>query len=215
MTLGIIRVLTTRDDTVLLEHARLLEREYGLRSVTRCIEDQPNGIYDAASEVLAVPKILRLGRELEQQGCQALFLSCAADPGLDALRAAVAIPVVSAGSAAGRVARYLGLPAAVMGIGVAAPAPLRRLLGEDVPYARPAGVSKTTDLLTPIGREAAMSCAWHLHASGAQVIVFSCTGLTTIGLAPRIREEIGCAAVDAVSAAGMFAVEWLGAQLGA
>lgn len=210
MSLGIIRVLTTQDQAVLYEHGRILEREYGLQSVTRCIEDQPDGIYDAPSEAMAVPKILRLGRELERQGCRALFLSCAADPGLAALREAVAVPVVSAGSAAARIAKYLDLPAAVMGIGRAAPAPFRQLLGDDVPYARPAGVAKTTDLLTPAGREAAMACAWALHEAGARVIVFSCTGLTTIGLAPRIREQIGCAAVDAVSAAGMFAREWLG-----
>jgi Asp/Glu/hydantoin racemase len=210
MSLGIIRVLTTGDESVLLEHARVLKQEYGLQSVTRCIEDQPDGIYDVQSEALAVPKILRLGRQLQEQGCKALFLSCAADPGLAELRRAVSIPVVSAGSAAARVAAYLQLPAAVIGIGSAAPAPYRRLLGEDVTYARPEGVAKTTDLLTPAGREAALACARRLHDAGAQVIVFSCTGLTTIGLAPRIRREIGCAAVDAVSAAGMFAAEWLG-----
>jgi len=32
MTLGIIRVLTTDDPDILLEHGRLLEKEYGLRS---------------------------------------------------------------------------------------------------------------------------------------------------------------------------------------
>jgi Asp/Glu/hydantoin racemase len=210
MSLGIIRVLTTADESVLLEHARVLQQEYGLQSVTRCIEGQPDGIYDEQSEELAIPKILRLGRQLQEQGCKALFLSCAADPGLAALRRAVSIPVVSAGSAAARVAAYLQLPAAVIGIGSAAPMPYRRLLGENVPYARPIGVAKTTDLLTAEGREAALACARQLHAAGAQVIVFSCTGLTTIGLAPRIRREIGCAAVDAVSAAGMFAAEWLG-----
>jgi len=56
-----------------------------------------------------VPKILNPGRKLEEQGCEALFLSCAADPGLDALRAAVAIPVAPAGSAAGMFAvEWLG-----------------------------------------------------------------------------------------------------------
>jgi len=180
------------------------------RSTTRCIEDQPNGIYDEESEAQAIPEIVRLGRELEHTGCQALFLSCAADPGLAALRAAVAIPVVSAGSAAARMAACLQLPTAVMGIGEHAPAPFRRLLGADIPYARPVGVTQTTDLLTPAGRQAALACARQLHEAGARVIVFACTGLTTIGLAPRIRADIGSAAIDAVSAAGMFAAEWLG-----
>lgn len=212
MTLGIIRVLTTDDQAVLLEHGRILEKEYGLRTVTRCIADQATGIFDAQSEARAIPKIVALGREMVEQGSRALFLSCAADPGLALLRQAVPVPVISAGSAAGRVAQLLRRPAAVIGIGEAAPAPFLQLLGHDVPYARPQGVRNTTDLLTSQGREASLACARALRDAGAQVIVFSCTGLTTIGLADRIGAELGCVAVDAVRAAGMFAVEFVGGQ---
>src|SRR4029078_7951610 len=123
MSLAIIRVLTTSDDRVLQEHARILEARFGFPSLTRCIPDQPNGIFDAASEAMAVPKIVQLGRELVDAGCGALFLSCAADPGLATLRAAVSVPVISAGSAAARVAAHLALPVAVLGIGAEAPAP--------------------------------------------------------------------------------------------
>ncbi|MCG8709016.1 aspartate/glutamate racemase family protein [Brenneria sp. 4F2] len=211
MTLGIIRVLTTSDRSLLDEHGRLLRQEYGLQSVSRCIADQDHGIFDRDSENIAIPKIIALGQSYQQQGCQAIFLSCAADPGLAQLRRAVAIPVISAGSACARIAANLRLPVAVMGIGDRAPAPFRRILGEDVAYARPDGVAQTTDLLTSEGRESAFACARRLYRGGAKVIAFSCTGLSTIALAPRIRNEIGCVAIDAVSAAGMFAVEWLGA----
>ncbi|WAH62124.1 aspartate/glutamate racemase family protein (plasmid) [Pseudomonas silvicola] len=68
-----------------------------------------------------------------------MFLSCAADPGLAALRDAVSIPVISAGSASASIARMLKRPVAVMGIGATAPAPFRQLLGESVRYARPEG----------------------------------------------------------------------------
>ncbi len=205
MTLGIIRVLTTDDEAVLFEHGRILEREYGLRTVTECIPDQPDGIYDAQSEALAIPKIVRLGRRLQQSGCAGLFLSCAADPGLAQLREAVDIPVISAGSAAARVAGFLDRPCAVIGIGEEAPAPYRHVLGESVPYARPSGVAKTTDLLTADGRQAALDCARRLHEEGARVIVFSCTGLTTIDLAADVHRELDCVAIDAVRAAGLFA----------
>lgn len=211
MTLGIIRVLTTQDRSLLEEHGRLLQQEYGLPSISRCIPDQYHGIFDRDSETVAVPKIIALGQSYQQQGCRAIFLSCAADPGLEQLRQSVAIPVIAAGSACARIAANIGLPVAVIGIGSQAPAPFRRLLGEDVAYARPAGVTQTTDLLTPEGKESAFACAQQLYRDGAKVIAFSCTGLSTIALAPRIRKEIGCVAIDAVSAAGMFAVEWLGA----
>ena len=195
MTLGIIRVLTTQDSALLQEHGRLLAQEYGLHSISRCIPDQHHGIFDAESEAIAVPKIVALGRAYQQEGCQAIFLSCAADPGLEVLRQAVSIPVISAGSACARLAANLKLPVAVMGIGSQAPAPFRRLLGENVPYARPEGVSQTVHLLTPEGRASALACARRLYDEGARVIAFSCTGLSTIGLAPQIRETIGCVAL--------------------
>lgn len=214
MRLGIIRVLTTDDEKVLLEHGRLIEAQYGLRSFTRCIPDQPSGVFDEITEARAVPKIVALGREMEESGAGALFLSCASDPGLAELRAAVRVPVIGAGSAAARVAAMLGLPVAVIGVGAKAPRPFRALLDEKVRYARPSGVTTTNDLLTPVGAAAALDSARALHAEGIQVIAFACTGLSTIGLAATIREQIGCAVVDAVSAAGMFAVELLRAGAG-
>lgn len=203
--LGIIRVLTHDDTHFVEEHGRLIQQEYGIASISRCIADQRSGIFDAASEALAVPKIIALGKALEAQGCTVLFLSCAADPGLAALRAAVTVPVVAAGSASASIAAMLKRPVAVMGIGEQAPAPFRELLGENVRYARPEGVTKTTDLLTPEGRASALECARKLYQEGAEVIAFSCTGFSTIALADAIRAKLGKMAVDAVSAAGLFA----------
>ncbi|NDL64928.1 hydantoin racemase [Enterobacteriales bacterium SAP-6] len=202
--LGIIRVLTHDDRQFVEEHGRLIQREYGIVSLSRCIPDQRKGIYDDASQILAVPKIVALGQALQAEGCSALFLSCAADPGLAELRRAVTIPIISAGSASASVAAMLKRPAAVMGIGADAPLPFKQLLGESVIYARPEGVFNTTDLLTPQGRESALSCADTLYRQGAQVIAFSCTGFSTIALADSIRQHLGKIAIDAVSAAGLF-----------
>ncbi|WP_034945889.1 aspartate/glutamate racemase family protein [Erwinia oleae] len=202
--LGIIRVLTHSDPEFVNEHGRLIAAAWGIASVSRCIDDQPRGIFDAQSEAVAVPKIVALGRALKVEGCRALFLSCAADPGLRELRQAVAIPVVSAGSASASLAAVLKRPVAVMGIGADAPAPFRTLLGETVRYARPEGVLNTTDLLTPQGREASLACADALYREGAEVIAFSCTGFSTIALAETINQELGKIAIDAVGAAGLF-----------
>ena len=202
--LGIIRVLTHLDRHFVEEHGRLIQQEYGISAISRAIEDQPKGIFDDASEALAVPKIVALGQQLEADGCNALFLSCAADPGLAVLRAAVSVPVISAGSASASIARMLKRPVAVMGIGAAAPAPFRQLLGERVRYARPEGVQNTTDLLTAAGRASALACADALYRDGIEVIAFSCTGFSTIALGDSIRAQLGKVAVDAVSAAGMF-----------
>ncbi len=203
--LGIIRVLTHDDPHFVEEHGRLIQQEYGITSVSRCIADQPRGIFDLTSEALAVPKIVALGKTLEAQGCRALFLSCAADPGLTSLREAVSLPVISAGSACASIAAMLKRPVAVMGIGETAPTPFRVLLGENVRYARPQGVTNTTDLLAPHGRDSALACAEGLYQEGVEVIAFSCTGFSTIALADTIRTRLGNIAIDAVSAAGLFA----------
>jgi Asp/Glu/hydantoin racemase len=91
-----------------------------------------------------------------------------------------------------------------MGIGVAAPAPFRTLLGEHVPYGRARGVTQTTDLLEPERLQGAVDCAEAMMKAGACVIAFSCTGFSTIRLAPVLRERLGCVAIDAVDAAGML-----------
>lgn len=202
--LGIIRVLTHDDAAFVAEHGRLIEQEYGLPSVSRCIADQRSGIFDASSEAQAAPKIVELGRTMVAEGCRALFLSCAADPGLEKLRRSVEVPVIAAGSATASVAAMLKRPVAVMGIGANAPRPFRKLFGEEVLYARPEGVLNTTDLLSAQGRKSALACADRLYRQGTEVIAFSCTGFSTIALAEAIRGRLGKIAIDAVSASGLF-----------
>ncbi|WP_374954722.1 OPT/YSL family transporter [Paenibacillus sp. AR247] len=78
--------------------------------MSRSISDQPLGIYDDASEEAALPKIVELGIQMEQEGCRLLIVSCAADPGVRELRSRVSIPVIGAGSSAALVALSLGEP---------------------------------------------------------------------------------------------------------
>lgn len=103
-TAGVIRVLTTQDPELLAAHGRILEQEYGLSTVNRCIPDQPKGIYDDESERIAIPKIIRLARELASEGVDAIVVSCAADPAVADLRSELQIPVIGAGSALAAVA---------------------------------------------------------------------------------------------------------------
>ena len=48
---GVIRVLTTEDETVLNRHGKLLERYYPMFQVTsRCIPEQFEGVHDEETE---------------------------------------------------------------------------------------------------------------------------------------------------------------------
>ncbi|ESU33291.1 hypothetical protein G3A_07165 [Bacillus sp. 17376] len=204
--IGVIRVFTTDDQEVLQQHGKVITNCYGLPTVNRCIPDQPLGIFNDETEEKAVPKIVKLGKTLEKEGSKVLVISCAADPAIEELRKEVSIPVIGAGSAAALTALALGQPVGVLGITDTPPAVIRNLLGDLlVGYASPEGVGNTTDLMTPSGRENGLKAVQSLLNQGAKVIVFACTGFSTIGLADVLRQEVDVPIIDAVEAEGLFA----------
>ncbi|WP_406677561.1 aspartate/glutamate racemase family protein [Moorella sp. ACPs] len=204
--LAVIRVLTTQDEDLLNAHGRIITAKYGLPTRSYCIPDQPEGIYNEETERIAIPKIVRLARQVEEEGAKAIFISCAADPALQEVRAECQVPVIGAGSAAAAVAMALGRRIGVLNLTEATPAAVTSLLGSHmVAEARPEGVKNTRDLLTPAGKEKAVEAAGELVGKGAEVIVFACTGYSTIGLAGEIRERLGVRIVDAVEAGGLVA----------
>lgn len=205
-SVGVIRVLTSDDPEVAGAHGRLLTERFGLRADSRCIPGQPTGIHDDATERLAEPKIVALAREMEADGAAAIIISCAADPALAETRAAVGVPVIGAGAAAAAVSLGLGSRVGVLGIRDETPPEIAALLGgRHVGTLRPNGVHNTLDLARAGGAEAVVAAARSLVDRGADVLLLACTGLTTLGIAPRLEAEAGVPAVDAVLAAGLLA----------
>lgn len=206
--IGIIRVFTTENKAVLDHHGKIITELYGLPTVNQCIPDQALGIYDNASEKEAIPKIVELGKKMESEGVKILAISCAADPGIEELRKVVSIPVIGAGSAAALTAFSLGKPVGVLGITSDAPEVMKKILGELlVGFKVPEGVENTTDLLKEEGKKKGIKAAKELLDQGAKVIVFACTGFSTIGLAEQLRKELKVPVIDAVEAEGMFAAQ--------
>lgn len=201
---GLIRVLTTRDEELLNLHGRIIESAFPeLRVVSRCIEDQPKGIYDRESEELAKPKILRLAREFEREGVNAIIVSCAADPAVKEARKELRVPVIGAGSAAASIALAYGDKVGVLNLTEDTPEVIKRVLGSHlVAEGKPEGVRNTLDLMTDWGREAAKKALNDLLKHGVDVIVLACTGYSTIGFARMAEEIAGIPVVDPVVAAG-------------
>ena len=84
---GLIRVLTTNDENLLKTHENILKERFAdLEIETKCIKDQPKGIYDDDTLRIAVPKIVELAHEFEDRGFDIVYISCAGDPGLDECR---------------------------------------------------------------------------------------------------------------------------------
>lgn len=204
---GLIRVLTTDEQPLLQLHGRLIEEAFPhLQVRSRCIPDQPQGIYDAATEAMAVPKIVHLAKEMAAAGAEALIVSCAADPGVPEVRRELSLPVIGAGSAAAALALALGRRVGTLGINAEAPEPMKRVLGTHlVAQSKPAAVRTTLDLLTENGTTGVFAAARELKERGCDVICLACTGLSTLQIADELGRATGLPVVDPVIAAGVVA----------
>ncbi|MEZ7173232.1 aspartate/glutamate racemase family protein [Sporosarcina sp. OR05] len=200
--LGIIRVLTTDDDNVLLEHGKRMWETHQVKTITKCIKDQPNGIYDDESETIAIPKIIALADEFMQRGdIDAITISCAADPGLDELRALTDFPILGAGACGVMAACLIGQRVAVIGITDQVLLTIEKGLEDRFhSYRFDPTLRKTTDLVSPDAKEKLLAVARDAIADGADVILFACTGFSTIRLKDYLVTHIDIPVIDLVEA---------------
>lgn len=199
-TVGIVRVIT-QDQEQVDAHGRLIERAFPqIRTLSRCIPDQPEGVHDAATKRAAVPKVAALARRLADLGVDGIIVSCTDDPGVDEARALAGVPVVGAGeSMAAAAARFDGL-VGVIGITPEAPLAFARILGKRLlANIVPEGVRDTRDLNAAAGQRAAIAAARRLRDEGAAVIALACTGFSTIELAPTLESAAGIPVIDPVT----------------
>ena len=200
--LGIIRVLTTQDESVLLEHGRLMNHEGAVETRTQCIPDQPFGIHDDLTAARAVPKIVALAKRFEaDKRIDAIAISCAADPALGECRTAVSLPVIGAGVSGAYAARMVSDSVAVLGITEDVPDRMRAALGPALHSVRHhPDLRKTTDLAGPDARQALLTCAQKAQSDGATAILFACTGFSTIRLKPHFDAHLAIPSIDLVQA---------------
>mgnify|MGYP001777451224 FL=1 len=203
--IGLVRVITLADRAQAECHARqIMERFPALEVETLCIPGQPEGIHSPGTKAEAVPKILDTAMAFRDK--DAIIISCADDPGVEQLRALLPVPVVGAGSSVAALARRWGPRAGVLGITDYAPDPYAEMFGENlINLGRPDHVASTLDLMTEAGRQGVLDLGRRLKAAGAQSIALACTGMSTVGMAPRLQEAVGLPVVDPVLAEGLFA----------
>lgn len=206
MIVGLIRVLTLENMEAINEHGVLIERAFpGLRVKSQCIKDHPYGLYDRESEKIAKPKIIELAHKLEGE-VKAIIISCAADPAVEELKEELHIPVIGAGESLAAISRTLGRSVGVITITDDVPDPVRKGLGEHyLTGTKVEGVKTTLDLKESDIVARTLDAARHLKRQGSRVIALACTGFSTIGIAPKIGEELGIPVVDPVLAAGSIA----------
>lgn len=208
--IGLIRVLSTDDFELLNNHGRLLQDFIGdsdLTVLSRCIQGHPHGLWNSAEERKAVPKILRLGQEMQRKDEVAVLLvSCVADPGVPELREVVGIPVIGAGAASAATALALGQPVGALSIVPGILPSISDVLGKYlVGWEVPVGVKTTVDLMSQEGRERFVDAGKRLKAQGAGAVLLACTGFSTIRIAPFLEARLDLPIIDPVISAGLSA----------
>lgn len=201
--IGVIRVITLKDEKALKRHGDIIERTVPeFKTISKCIEDQPKGLYNEELEKIAIPKIIKLGKKFEEMGVHGVIISCAADPGVKELREIVRIPVIGAGSATASIALSISDRVGVLGITNEAPKPFIDILGSYlVSYIKPRGITTTLDIEHNI--DATIKAAMELKREGSRVIALACTGYSTVGIAPIIQQKVEIPVIDPVVASAI------------
>ena len=169
----------------------------------------PASIESAHDAGLVVPELIRLAPEAERKDVKAIIIGCYSDPGLDALREVLTIPVIGPGAASLHLAAQLGtriglLTPAGRGFGRVA-ARLRGLaLGELLVSVRAVGLS-VMDLAEqkPGALDKAIAAARvAIEDDGADVLVLGCMSMAFLpGVCETLSERLGVPVVNPVIAA--------------
>jgi allantoin racemase len=187
----------------------LQERAFaGVDVDVQSLADGPASIESEYEAALVVPELTERVRRAQADGFHAVIVGCFSDPGLDALRELVTIPVIGPGSAAVHLAAQLGTRFAIL-------SPLdgrrgavqtrMRALGLDAKLASVRAVGMTVldvarqreavlDRLADVGRAA-------LRDDHADVLVLGCMSMGFLGITEDLGKRLGVPVVNPVTAA--------------
>ena len=178
-----------RDDSPLLAEIGDL-----CRISSGCLDKGPASVESAVDEVLAAPGVVDAAIRAEREGADAIVIDCMLDPGLEAAREAVSIPVVGAGEAGLAAAAQSGRFSIVTVLDRQAPMfealATRHGLGDRLASVRGIGVpvlELEADRAASIGKTTP-ACAAAMAEDGAEAVVFGCTGM--LGFAGPVSEAL-------------------------
>lgn len=208
--IGVMRVVTATDPDFINCHQRIMQGVCppDIAWESRCLPEQPEGIHNAKTFALALPKILALGKAWQKE-IDLLAVSCAADPGVKQLQALLDIPVFGAGSACCEIAKTKGERIGILGIEEQMPAVFaENLQGNTLFYHRPQGIHCTHDIHSDAGKKAIIDAAIACEKEGAGVIALACTGMATTNVAELVAPYTALPVINPVLAMGKKIAMW-------
>ena len=168
----------------------------------------PSAIESAHDAALVVPELIRLAPLAQARGIAAIVIGCYSDPGIEALRELVKIPVIGPGAASLHLAAQLGTRLSVLtpaGRGFGRVAARLRALGiaDLLASVRGIGLSVMDLALETPGALDKAAAAAHLAVDqdGADVLVLGCMSMAFLpGICEDLGERVGVPVVNPVVA---------------
>ena len=161
----------------------------------------PVSIESAYDEAYAIPPTLELVARAQTEGYDAIVLACFSDPGLDAAREVVSIPVVGMEESTLHIAAMLGHRFAILtSFRQRVPSKtehvLMRGLGSRLASVRPLEMSVLDMDAQPACTKARILevAGAAVREDGAEVIILGCAGLA--GYAAEVEAELGVVVLD-------------------
>lgn len=169
----------------------------------------PASVESAVDEVLAAPGVVDAAIEAEADGIEAVVIDCMLDPGLDAAREAVNIPVIGAGEAGINAAAAAG-PFSIVTVLDRQARAFRELaarysIADRLVSVRGIGISVLgLEQDRQCSIDATIRACAAASEDGARAVVFGCTGM--LGFAEPVTQPLGDK-LDAVIDPLPYAVE--------
>jgi allantoin racemase len=171
-------------------------------------------------EYLSIPSTAQRAVELEQEGWDALILGCFGDPGLDALRELVSIPIIGPGEASALMAASLGHRFTIITITESVIAPTERQIrntgvGEKLASVRVVGIPvlelhHDRDRTIAATIEQARQAMAHERADS---FIVGCMSMGFLEIAEAAGQELGVPFLNPARVALKFAEATVGAGL--
>ena len=213
----------TPEGKVEVERRGNLLKRYAATDTEVGIDDVPEGpasIESMYEEYLSIPATVRRALELEEAGWEALILGCYGDPGLDAFRELISIPIIGPGEATAFMAASLGHRFSIITITDSAIAMTERQIrntgvGEKLASVRAVNIpvlelhhdrERTIEAVIEVGRKA-------IEQDRADTLILGCMSMGFLEVAEAAAPELGVPVLNPGKVSLKFAEATAGAGL--
>jgi allantoin racemase len=206
-----------------IERRRALLVQYAAPGTEIGVDDVPSGpasIESMYEEFLSIPATVERALELEQDGWDAIVLGCYGDPGLDAFRELLSIPMVGPGEATALVAASLGHRFSIITVTDSVVAFTERQIwntgvGEKLASVRAVNIP-VLDLHEDRDKAIAATIehgTLAIEEDRADTLIVGCMSMGFLGIAEAVSETLGVPVLNPSKVALKYAEALVGAGL--